>query len=103
MGKSLRVYSYFSLPADLAGEMREWPEFVSGEGYDVRLRDCVTDEDVSVRYVEATDDPAGSEGAYIAVSSTAAGSLFDRVAGRVVIALSGRSDYLTVNRHDCIA
>jgi hypothetical protein len=33
MKRSVRVESYFSLPADLAAEFREWPEFLTGVGY----------------------------------------------------------------------
>ena len=35
--KEVRVLSYFSIDTNLAGEFGDWPEFVEGEGYDVRL------------------------------------------------------------------
>ena len=36
--RAVRIESYFSLPTDLAAEMRCWAEFVSGDGYTVLLR-----------------------------------------------------------------
>ena len=36
--RAVYVESYFSMPTDLAGEMRDWPEFVSGHGYSVQLK-----------------------------------------------------------------
>ncbi|MBI3881807.1 MAG: hypothetical protein HY301_17305 [Verrucomicrobia bacterium] len=93
MNKRLRIESYFSQPTDLAGEMREWPEFVTGNGYDVDLRNPDTEETVAVRYVES------GERAFIDITATGNGSLFDRVAGRAIYALSGNSDNLTVDRY----
>jgi hypothetical protein len=46
MGKELRIQSYFSLPTDLAAEIRDGPEFVGGSGYDVDLRWPATGESV---------------------------------------------------------
>ena len=91
MTQQLSIRSYFSLPTDLAGEMRDWPEFVSGEGYSVNLQDTVTSEAVSVRFVAAGED------CYVAISSSLPGQLFDRVVGRVVCALSAHSDNLMVS------
>ena len=52
----MRIYSYFSLPTDLAGAMHNWPEFVSGEDYDIELKNDSTDEAVSVKLIERGDD-----------------------------------------------
>jgi hypothetical protein len=93
MNKALHIGSYFSLPTDLAGEMRSWPEFVGGEGYSVDLRNPQTGEAVTVRYVEVDEVP------WLIVDSPAAGGLFDRVVGRTVEALSHNSDSVWVERH----
>jgi len=37
MKRDIHIVSYFSLPTDLAGEMRDWPEFVAGQEYSVDL------------------------------------------------------------------
>jgi hypothetical protein len=91
--RCLRIGSYFSVETDLAGEMRSWPEFVSGSGYDMDLRDASTAESVTVRYVE------GGEEAHVHITGSGEGSLFDRVAGRVVHAMSAHSDSLVIDRH----
>ena len=83
MKREIHVLSYFSLDADLAGEMREWPEFVSGSGYAVDLTCPSTGEKVAVRFVADAD----GEPMHVAVSTPVAGALFDRVLGRVVYAL----------------
>lgn len=93
MRKELCIQSYFSLPTDLAAEMRDWPEFVRGSGYDAELRWPATGESVTVRYVDDDDR------AYVAITSEGSGSLFDRVAGRVIYALSAHTDHLLVDRH----
>lgn len=89
--KVLRVGSYFAIETDLAAEMRSWPEFVSGSGYDVHLRDASTGESVTVRYIES------GEKAHVHI--TGEGSLFDRVAGRVIHAMSAHSDSLFIDHH----
>ena len=38
MKPRIRIVSCFSIPTDLAGAMRDWPEFVRGSDYDVDLR-----------------------------------------------------------------
>jgi hypothetical protein len=88
----IHIQSYFSLPTDLAAEMRDWPEFVDGNGYSVDLRDAETGEGVTVRLVDDEERP------YVAVVSRASGSLFDRAVGRVVCALSNHSDNILVDR-----
>ena len=56
MTQELLIWSYFSEPTDLAGEMRDWPEFVAGEGYSADLRNVATGEEVTVGYVEENKD-----------------------------------------------
>ena len=89
----LRVRSYLSLATDLAAEMRAWPEFEGGAGYDVDLRERATGEAVTVRLVEDGDD------AHVAITGETGGPLFDRAAGRVAYAMSAHSDHLLVDRH----
>ena len=90
MGKEVIIWSYFSLPTDLASEMRDWAEFVSGKGYSVDLKSRKSGESVTVRLYEGWDD------AYVMVNSPNAGELFDRVVGRVIYALSAHTDYLQI-------
>ena len=91
MKRETHIISYFSLPTDLAGEMHDWPEFVSGQEYSVDLKSSA--ETVSVRYVE------DGEERYVSVSGDGAGTLFDRVLGRVIYALAAHSDNLMIDRH----
>ena len=93
MTRETHIISYFSLPTDLAGEMRDWPEFVSGQEYSVDLKSSASGETVSVRYV---DD---AEKRYVSVSGAGAGTLYDRVLGRVIYALAAHSDDLMVDRY----
>jgi hypothetical protein len=92
--KRLRIGSYFSAETDLAAEMRSWPEFVSGSGYDVDLRDASTGELVTVRYIESGEE------AHVHITGSGEGSLFDRVAGRAIHAMSAHSDSLFIDRHE---
>jgi hypothetical protein len=91
MKRHLRIVSYFSIPTDVAGLMRHWPEFVRGSGYDVDLRS--QEEEVQLRYEDGADD------SYIVVSSSASGPLLQRAVGLTVSALSAHSDYLMVYRY----
>ena len=93
MKREVHILSYFSLETDLASEMQEWPEFVSGSGYSVDLRCPTTGELVSVRLIPTDEEPD-----YVAVNSPGAGGLFDRVLGRVVYRLSCHSDNLMIDR-----
>jgi len=93
MKRETHIISYFSLPTDLAGEMRDWPEFVAGQEYSVDLKSPDSSETVSVRYVE------DGEERYVSVSGDGAGTLFDRVLGRVIYSLSAHSDNLMVDRY----
>ena len=87
-----RVDSYFSLPTDLAAELRPWREFVEGAGYAAELRG--SDERVSVSLRPAT----GEDAAHVLVVGEGRGDLFDRVLGRIVFALSAHSDSVWVSR-----
>ena len=91
----LRIDSYFSLETDLAGEMRNWPEFIEGMGYSVDLEDKVTDESVSVRLIEPDTDDDHS---HIQIRSNKYGALFERVVGRTVFAMSANTDDLRLMR-----
>lgn len=90
----LRIDSYFSLPTDLASEMRSWPEFVEGIEYSVDLKDALTAEEVSVRLFEGTENDLP----HIQIRSNRNGLLFERVVGCVVFALSAHTDNLMVGR-----
>ena len=69
--------------------MRSWSEFVSGEGYELRLESASEKVDVSFNEGEVS---------YIGVRGNGVGDLFDRVLGRVVHALAAHSDNLMVDR-----
>ena len=90
--REVHILSYFSLPTDLVGAMRDWREFKGGEGYAVDLESS-EGEIVSVRR-ESGDDQ------YVSVVGTGSGHLFDRVLGRVVHALAADSDNLMIYRWD---
>ena len=90
----VRITSYFSFETDLAGEVASWPEFRFGSGYDVELSSDDSRERVTVSLVQGV----GDEQPYVRVVGHEAGSLFDRVLGRVVHALAAHSDHLMVNR-----
>jgi len=94
MNREVHIISYFSLPTDLAGEMRSWPEFVSGQEYTVDLKGRDSDEAVSVKYVEDGEEH------YVSVKGIGTGALFDRVLGRVIYALAAHSDNLMIDRYE---
>jgi hypothetical protein len=82
--RAVYIDSYFSLPTDLAAEMRSWPEFVSGEGYNVILK---TDSE----YVSTSlENDEGSR--FVLVTGNGDGPLFFRVLGLSLYALAGHSD-----------
>jgi hypothetical protein len=87
-----RVDSYFSVPTDLAAELRPWHEFVDGAGYVAELKG--SDERVSVSLRPATDE----DSTHVLVVGEGSGDLFDRVLGRIVYALSAHSDSVWVSR-----
>lgn len=90
--REVHIISYFSLPTDLAGPMRDWPEFRHGEQYAVDLQ-SEDGEVVTVRFKSGEDD-------YVAVAGIGKGQLFDRVLGRVVHELAANSDNLMIYRRD---
>jgi hypothetical protein len=94
MTNQVRIVSYFGVPVDLAYEMRDWEEFVSGEGYTVNLKSIKTDEIVSVSYIVTEE----GEWDYVLVKSNASGELLDRVIGKAIRALIMHSDNLMIYR-----
>jgi hypothetical protein len=94
MKRQVSIIFCFSLPSDLAYEMRGWPEFVKGRDYSVELASSESGERVSVRRAE------GEEERYVSVVGSGVGLLFDSVLGRVIYALAAQSDNLMV---DCVA
>ncbi|HEU4767601.1 MAG TPA: hypothetical protein VFS77_09505 [Pyrinomonadaceae bacterium] len=92
--KQIRIRSYFSIPTDLAEEMRHWSEFVSGQDYSVDLSDSASGDAVSVRYVEVDEDD------YVTIEAANSSLLFDKVVGRVICALAAHSDNLMINNYD---
>ncbi len=95
MNEEIMIVSYFSLPTDLAGEMRGWPEFVGGKDYTVDLRDPSSGEKVMVRFVEPPDDQP-----HVSVKGTRRSVLFEKVVGRVIWALSKHSDDLMIDSRE---
>jgi hypothetical protein len=93
MKQQFRIRTYDSIPTDLAGEMHDWPEFASGQGYTVHLRGAVTGAEVSVWMIEPENDLPT-----VIVEGTHRSSLLDRVLGRVVQALSEHSDDVDVRQ-----
>lgn len=94
MKREVHILSYFSLPTDLAAEMRDWKEFVAGQEHSVELKDLNSGEAVSVKYVEEGEEH------YVSVAGSGSGSLFDKVLGRVIYALAGHSDNLMVDKYE---
>ncbi len=93
MTNRVQIVSYFSIPTDLANEMRDWEEFVSGEGYTVDLMNPKTGEIVTVRYIEKENDFD-----YVIIKSNSPSELFDKVVGRAIRALIMHSDNLMICR-----
>jgi hypothetical protein len=91
MTHEVHIRSYFSLPTDLAGTMRTWSEFQSGEGYFVNLRSADGSESISVRLLE-------DDNRYVSITSSSDGELFFRVIGAVTYALGAHSDNLLIDR-----
>ena len=95
MSRELIVRASFERnEVDLAAELREWREFVEGEGYAVDLRDEATGERVAVRYF---DDGWGED--YLSIKSTAPGDLFERVVGRIIAVLTAQIGELKIRRY----
>jgi hypothetical protein len=81
--REVRVDSYFSLPTDLAAEMRSWSEFVCGEEYAVTLKSQSESVSTSLEH---------DEGQPFVVVRGGEGPLFFRALGAVVYAMAGNSD-----------
>ena len=58
------------------------------------LADSSRGESVSVRYGESGEE------AYVDITGSGNGSLFDHVAGRVIYAMAAHSDSLMIERHE---
>jgi len=74
--------------------MNSWVEFVAGEEDSVDLKDTLTQEEESVRFVEASE----GEIPHILIRSNKYGPLFERVVGCTAYALSAHSDNLMLKR-----
>jgi hypothetical protein len=92
MRKQLHILTYDSIPTDLAGEMRRWPEFVAGQDYTVHLRDAQTGEEVNVCMRDTPDDVPT-----VVVDGPSRSALLDKVLGRVAQALAEHSDNLMLD------
>ena len=82
--RAVYIDSYFSLPTDLAAEMREWPEFVSGNEYQAVLRTSSEEVTTSLEHDESRP--------FVLVKGVGDGPLFFRVLGVSLYALAGNSD-----------
>lgn len=82
--REVRIDSYFSLPTDLAAEMRSWSEFISGEEYVVSLKSQSESVSTSLEYDEGQP--------FVVVRGVGDGPLFFRTLGMVLYALAGHSD-----------
>jgi hypothetical protein len=84
--RAVNIDSYFSLPTDLASEMKSWSEFVSGSGsgYDVVLKTDSEDVLTSLEHDEGRP--------FVLVSGKGDGPLYFRVLGLTLYALAGHSD-----------
>ena len=91
MKRIVRIRGYFSLPTDLAAEMRHWPEFQSGAGYDVLLGS--TSERVVVTFRPESEE----DNQHLEVAGEGDGPLFHQVLGCVVYAMSKHSDDMLVS------
>ena len=87
-----RIDSYFSLPTDLASEMKDWNSYVSGSEYAVSLR--TADETVDIRLVPAQNDDTQ----HVVVHGTGDGLLFSHALGAAIYALTAHSDNVSVCR-----
>ncbi|MDE0854960.1 MAG: hypothetical protein OSA97_11130 [Nevskia sp.] len=91
MTAEVHITSYFSLPTDLAAAMRQWPEFINGEGYEVTLQDRESGERVECALIQ-------EEGPFVRVLGSLGGTLFVRVLGKVTYELAAHSDNLMIDR-----
>ncbi len=79
------IFSHWTQETDLAGLLKDWPEFVRGEGYSVDLRQQFSGEEVELRMVHEDDQR------WLLVASTGTGGLFERVLGRVALEMARTS------------
>ena len=82
--RAVLIDSYFSVPTDLAAEMKDWPEFVQGDGYTTAFR--TDSESVSTSLESDEGRP------FVLVKGTGDGPLFHRVLGVCIYTLAGHSD-----------
>ncbi|MCO6512747.1 MAG: barstar family protein [Aridibacter famidurans] len=90
MKVEFHIITYDSKPTDLAGELRDWSEFVDGRRYSVILKSG--GEEARVWKVE---DPGGFP--TIVCSGVSRSPLLDKLLGRVVQALEEHSDNLMIH------
>jgi hypothetical protein len=90
MAQEIIIRSFFTSESNLADEMRDWKEFISGDGYSIELEDRVTGEKITVR------EESDWEDRYIVIESLSENELFDRVIGRVICSMSKHSGYLKI-------
>jgi len=90
----MRIYSYFSLPTDIAEAMRDWPEFVSGEEYSVELKDGTTGEQVTIQLMDAEEAETQP---YVLIQSNQFGTLYEKAVGRAIIELLPHTDNLMID------
>lgn len=94
---SIRIESYFALDVDLAAHFREWPEFVSGSGYQVELQ-SEAGETVSIS--QQRENETGN--AFVLLTASGETRLFQRALGLVVSLLLAGSDQLVIHRSGLI-
>jgi hypothetical protein len=88
----VRIDSYFSLPIDLAEEMRIWPEFVDGKDYSVKLASPT--ESVTVELKPENDEDA----CHVLITGVGSGPLFFSVLGCAAHAMAAHSDSVQLHR-----
>jgi hypothetical protein len=87
-----RIYSYFSLPTDLAAEMKSWPEFIDGTDYSVKL--ASPKESITVEFIDGNE----KESSHVLITGEGSGSLFFCVLGCAAHAMAAHSDSVWVER-----
>jgi hypothetical protein len=88
----VRIDSYFSLPTDLAEEMKRWPEFVNGTDYSVKLASPT--ESVNIELQPENDEDAR----HVLITGVGEGSLFFSVLGCAAHAMAAHSDSVQLSR-----
>jgi hypothetical protein len=82
--RTVSIDSYFSLPTNLAAEMRGWPEFVDGDGYTTKLKSEFEEVTTSLEEEDG--------GRLVYVRGMGEGTLFYRVLGCTLYSLACHSD-----------